>query len=197
MADIHKVTTGFLSQAFLIHHSVQVDWSRQTQEKGFMASAPFSVPETPLWDGMNDLWLHPHDCPVGGSMHPSDCAPAQSSLPQPESYAWGRGGGGGCRKRTSQNHKSSLSVSTERRWVCKCAGANTSSATLASLATTGVGSDFIAWAGCQRIWLGCSGGIIAVEVPSPDTSRGRIFRAYWQLSCHWLQESSPMARKLQ
>ena len=108
-----------------------------------------------------------------------------------------RGGGGGCRKRTSQNHKSSLSVSTERRWVCKCAGANTSSATLASLATTGVGSDFIAWAGCQRIWLGCSGGITAVEVPSPDTSRGRIFRAYWQLSCHWLQESSPMARKLQ
>lgn len=44
---------------------------------------------------MNDLWLHPRDCPVAGSMHPSDCAPAQSSLPQPESYAWGRGGGGG------------------------------------------------------------------------------------------------------
>ena len=67
---------------------IQID----TQEKGVVGSAPVSLLGMPLWGGMKDLWLHPRDCPAGGSIHPSDCAPAQPSLPQPNCMPGGMGG---------------------------------------------------------------------------------------------------------
>lgn len=71
----------------------------------------------------------------------------------------------GCRKRASWNHKSSLCIGSERRWACKLYGANTSSATLVPLATTGVGSDIIAWTRRQQHWHKCCWSITAVDVP--------------------------------